>query len=154
GLYLGLFGDVGVQLATNADAKLGLGGEARIGYSFTRTLQLYVAGAGTNASYCDVSQQIIMATVHLPHFAFLDRGSGVGVYYDGGIGIGFASPGFSPNRSTDVGLAFSGAIGVEIPIARKLSLAPEFIYRGMAGATTTVDGISYSGNINFIGLQV
>jgi hypothetical protein len=157
GIYLGLFADVGVQLATAQDAKLGYGGEARLGYSFSRTLQLYLAGAVTNATYETVagnySQQFIIATVHLHSFAFLDR-SGVGVYYDGGIGIAFASPGFSPTGSTDVGLGFSGAIGVEIPLSKKVSLAPEFVYRGMVGASTTVDGTPYSGNINFIGLQV
>src|SRR2546422_1068907 len=65
GLSRGIGGEVGVQLAGGGATKLGSGGEPRIGFAFNRQLQLYLAGALTNASYDVVSQQFILASAHL-----------------------------------------------------------------------------------------
>ena len=154
GIYLGLFGSGGLQLSTAADAKFGYGGEARLGFSFNRAMQLYVAGDVHNASGYGVapntiSQQLILITVHLHRFAFQDR-SGVGVYYDGGVGVGLASPGFGPTGSTGVGLGYSASLGVEIPVAPHVSLAPEFFFHAVNGATSES---GFSGSINVVGIQ-
>ena len=154
GIYLGLAGDIGVQLSSGFDAKLGIGGQAKLGFSFNRSLAIYLAGAVHNASYstpgASFSQQLILTTVHVRHFIFIDR-SGVGVYYDGGIGLGFASPGFGPSGATGIGFGYSGGLGVEFPLSRWVSLAPEFYYRGVTSASSDN---GFSGSINVLGLQI
>lgn len=149
GIYLGLAGDIGAQLASGADAKLGYGGQAKIGYAINRQIQLYLAGAVHNASYGEISQQAILTTVHLHHFLYLDR-SGLGVFYDAGVGLGFASPGFGPTGATGIGLAYSGGLGVEIPLTHFFSLVPEFYYRSVTASSDS----GFSGTISVLGLQL
>ena len=150
GLYLGLGGGAGLQLATGLDARFGYEGEAKLGFSFNRGLQLYLSGAVHNASYSqntvDFQQQAILITFHLHRFLFLDR-SGVGVFYDAGIGVGIASPGFS--GGTGLGLGYAAGIGVEIPLSPYISLVPEFYYRGINTSES-----SQSGRIDMIGIQL
>ncbi len=154
GLYLGLAGDIGVQLSSNLDAKFGYGGQAKLGFSFNPSLALYLALAVHNASYNtpagSFSQQLILTTVHVRHFIFIDR-TGIGVYYDGGIGLGLASPGFGPSGATGIGLGYSGGLGVEFPLSRWVSLAPEFYYRGVTSASSDN---GFNGSINVLGLQL
>ena len=156
GIYLGLAGDIGAQLASSLDAALGYGAQVKIGYAINRQIQLYVAGAVHNASYDDprfgtFSQQAFLTTVHLHHFLYLER-SGLGVFYDAGVGLGFARPGFGepfPNGKTGIGLAYSGGLGVEIPLTRYFSLVPEFYYRSVNASTA-----GFSGTISVLGLQL
>lgn len=149
GIYLGLAGDFGAQFATGADARISYGGEAKLGYAINRSIQLYLAGSILNANHDVVSQQLILATVHLHQFIYLDR-SGVGVFYDAGVGIGVVSPGFGPLGNTGVGLGYSGGLGVEVPLGRYFSLVPEFYYRAVSASSE--GGIS--GTVTAVGLQV
>jgi hypothetical protein len=155
GLYVGIGAGVGAQFSSGLDTKLGLQGEAKIGFSFNRQMQLYLAGSAASASgyntagFSGSSQQLYLITAHLRRMALVDR-SGIGVYGNAGIGIGIASPGFGPLGQSAIGLGASGGIGVEIPVGRNLSLAPELYIRSVQSATAE----SVSGNIYSVGLQL
>ena len=149
GIYLGLAGDFGAQFATGLDARLSYGGEVKLGYAINRSIQLYLAGSVLNATYDLFSQQLILATAHLHQFLFLDR-SGLGVFYDAGVGVGAVSPGFGPLGNTGLGLGYSGGLGVEIPLARSFSLVPELYYRAVSASS---EG-GASGTVSAVGLQL
>ena len=158
GFYASLAGGGGLQFASTLDAKFGYGGQAKLGYSFNRNLQLLLAGSVHNASYTNssgqiiskISQQLILIEGIAQHALFISRG-GVRVYGSGGIGVGLASPGFGPTQATGIGLGFSAGIGVEIPLTPYFSLAPEFYYRAVNSANSDN---GFSGSINVIGIQL
>jgi hypothetical protein len=152
GIYLGLAAGGGLQFASGLDAKFGLSAETKIGYSINSRLQLYLAGSFQNATYNVVglsSQQLILTTAHLHHFLFQDR-TGLGVFVDAGVGVGFVSPGVGPTGATAIGLGYSGGIGLEIPLTRYFSLVPEFYYRSVNNASSDS---GFQTNINTLGLQ-
>jgi hypothetical protein len=155
GLYAGIGADVGLQFLGSASAKFAYGAEARVGFSFNRALQIYLSGALLNASYdngdgSSTSVSVIHITANLHHFLYVER-SGLGVFYNAGIGVGLVTNIDAPlANDTGVGLAYNGGLGVEIPISPILSLSPEIFYRGINSASA--NGVSVG--VNAVGLQI
>jgi len=154
GIYLGVGGDVGLQFVSGVDTKFSYGGQAKLGYSLTRQLQIYLAGAlhhaaGYSTPGFPESQTLILATAHLHQFIYQDRG-GLGVFVDGGVGAGFVTPGVGITRALAIGIGYSGGLGIEIPITSYVSLVPEFYYRSVNNATA--ENVSIT--VNVIGLQL
>jgi len=132
GIYLGLGGGGGIQLASGSDARFGFGGEVKIGYALNRKLQVYLSGALNSADHSGLAevQHQILITAHAHQFLYQDRS--LGVFVDAGIGFGFMTPGYLVSRrDLGIGIGYGGSLGIEIALGPSLSLVPEFYYRSV-----------------------
>jgi hypothetical protein len=129
GIYFAGGIGAGLQIATGASTSgLGLQGNLRIGYSFVRTLQVYLEGdfSGSSQSGGTLTASDIM--VGMRYFFFANHS--LGVYGRAGLGLGIV--GFSEGgiSSSDLGVAELVAFGMEFRLGTgKWSLSPELFYR-------------------------
>jgi hypothetical protein len=138
GIYLALGGGIGLQLPSPgaglsspqfADNALGWLGEARVGFSLTRSFQIFVSydtgGASQPAGFLQASN--VLAALRW----FVWHDESIGVYFRGGLGIGWVSYPDYPKLSgaPTLGLAEAGGLGMEFRLDKNWSLTPEVFYR-------------------------
>ena len=126
GLYAGLGGGAGLSIIPGEN-NFGWDGEARLGYSFGRQLNLYLSAAVDGAkSKSGVSYKVEQFSIVLQyHLVVRPRAM---VYVRGGVGVGLSTD-FTADGSSAAGLAGVGGIGVEIRLSPEFFLSPELFYR-------------------------
>src|SRR5258706_1917347 len=148
GLYAGVSGG-GQLMIFGGNNAFGYDVEARLGYSFSPMLTLYLSGALDGATFStaggDISFKAEQLAVFLQYHLLVKPA--VMVYARAGIGVGLS--GDYVQNSMAAGLGESGGLGVEIRIGPGLFLAPELFYRG---ATLSAQG--FSDSYQSIGLQI
>lgn len=134
GLY-GALGGGGARLVLSDDSTFGYDAEARLGYSFSPMLQIYLSGALDGGSFSGISFKAYQVDAFV-QYHLLVRPAFM-VYARGGVGLGLSGDVFT--TATAAGFAFAAGVGTEIRLAPDVFLAPELFYRNADLSTHGID---------------
>jgi hypothetical protein len=144
GLYAAIGGG-GAILFVPGDDDIGYDFEVRLGYSFGRNLQLYLAGSVDGASFSGAAfraEQIVGCA----QYNFLVRSAWM-LY--GRIGLGVALSGDLAPDTVATGFAEAVGLGAGIRIAPNLFVAPEVFFRNTKLSANQTDR-----RVQVVGLQL
>ena len=153
GIYAALGGG-GALLLSDYGNGFGYDGEARLGYSFNPSIQVYLSGAYDGATIQNRSLHDLQISVVVQYHLYVSNS--VGVYGRGGIGLGIGpvpAP-FGGSDLSGLGLAGSGGLGLEFKLSPGLYLGPELFYRHVGLSGNVNGGGSAVLNLETIGLQL
>ena len=127
GVFAALGGGGGL-LVSGVSAGFALDGEARLGYSFTPRLQIYLSGAYDSESGDTNAQHALQLSVDVQyHFSLSNP---VDAYVRGGFGLGSGqTEHVNGGRFSGSGPAGNAGIGLEFRVSPVLHLGPELFYR-------------------------
>jgi hypothetical protein len=134
GLYAAIGGG-GSLLIVPGDNTFGYDAELRLGYSFNPMLQVYLSGNVDGGTFSNGSFRAEQILAFVQYHLLVK--TAVMVYGRAGIGVGLSND-VTPN-ATAAGFAGGAGLGVEIPVAPNLFLAPEVFYRN---ASLSARGVS------------
>jgi hypothetical protein len=134
GIY-GALGGGGGLLSLSGDTAAGYDAEARLGYSFSPMLQIYLSGALDGASFSGNSFKAYQVDAFV-QYHFVVRPAFM-IYARGGAGIGLSGDVFT--TATATGFAFAAGVGTEVRLAPDIFIAPELFYRNADLSTNGID---------------
>src|SRR5512140_999786 len=134
GIY-GALGGGGARLVLSDDNGFGYDAEARLGYSFSPMLQIYLSGALDGGSFSGSSFKAYQVDAFV-QYHFVVRPAFM-VYARGGAGVGLSGDVFS--TATAAGFAFAAGVGTEFRLAPDVFIAPEVFYRNAELSTHGID---------------
>jgi hypothetical protein len=144
GIY-GALGGGGALLVLPGDDTFGYDAEARLGYSFSPMLQIYLSGALDGGSLSGSSFKAYQLDAFV-QYHFVVRPAFM-VYARGGAGVGLS--GDVVTTATAAGFAFAAGVGTEIRLAPDVFIAPELFYRN-AELSANAIGVRFQ----VVGLQL
>jgi opacity protein-like surface antigen len=144
GLYAAIGGG-GAWMFVPGDDNVAYDVEIRVGYSVTPALQAYVSGALDGASLSGGTFRTEQILASLQYHLVLKRE--LMIYARAGVGVGLSRD-LVPD-STAKGLSEAAGIGVEIPVAPNLFVAPELFYRHTSLSANQTDL-----RVQVVGLQL
>ncbi|HET7786669.1 MAG TPA: hypothetical protein VFL36_11920 [Myxococcales bacterium] len=134
GIY-GALGGGGALLVLSGDDTLGYDAEARLGYSFSPMVQIYLSAALDGGSFSGNSFKAYQLDAFV-QYHFVVRPAFM-VYARGGAGVGLS--GDVVTTTTAAGFAFAAGLGTEIRLAPDVFIAPELFYRNAELSTNAIE---------------
>jgi len=134
GIY-GALGGGGGLLSLSGNTVAGYDAEARLGYSFSPMLQVYLSGALDGGSFSGNSFKAYQVDAFV-QYHFVVRPAFM-IYVRGGAGVGLSGDVFT--SATAAGFAFAAGLGTEVRLAPDIFIAPELFYRNADLSTNGID---------------